>query len=65
MKLPDLPRRRRGRLLSCAGLHNLAGGSLADGVESCHPKVIVRIRAEAAHAVASCSDAINLLKGVL
>lgn len=60
-----LPGRRGGGLLSCAGLHHLAGGALANCVDGRHPKVVVGVRAEAAHAVARGGDAIDLLVGVL
>ena len=62
---PDLSRRRGRGLLSRASLHRIAGGALTNGVDSCHPKVIVGVRAEAAHTVARCGYAINLFVGVL
>lgn len=62
---PDLSRRWGGGLLSCASLHHLAGGTLADGVYSGHPEVIVGVRAEAAHAVACRGNAINFFVRVL
>ena len=65
MNHPNLSGGRGGGLLGRASLHHVAGGALANGVNGCHAKVIVGVRAEAAHAVACRGNAINLFVGIL
>lgn len=61
----DLPWRRAGRLLGCFGLDALAGWPPPDVVHGHHPKLVVRVRAEASHTVPSGGYAINLLVHIL
>ena len=61
----DLPWRRAGRLLSCFGLDALARWPTPDVVHRHYPELVVRVRAEASHAVSGGSYAVDLLVRVL
>lgn len=61
----DLPGRRAGRLLGRLGLDDLAGRPPADVVDRHHAELVVGVRAEAPHAVASGGHAVDLLVQVV